>query len=50
MRTRFVVGKHEGLGVGKPLPETRAVLLDGGEWSSSQVRGKVLLLAYFATF
>ena len=50
VRTGFVVGNHEGLGVGKQLPETKAALLDGGEWSSSQVRGKVMLLAYFATF
>lgn len=50
VRTGFVVGNHEGLGVGKPLPETRITLLDGSEWSSSQVQNKVMLLAYFATF
>jgi LVIVD repeat-containing protein/HYDIN/CFA65/VesB family protein len=50
VRTGFVVGNEPGLGVGKQLPDTKVALLDGGDWSSSQVRGKVLLLAYFATF
>jgi hypothetical protein len=50
VRTGFVVANDRGLGVGQLLPETKVALLDGGEWSSSQVRGKVLLLAYFATF
>ncbi|MFB3814167.1 MAG: choice-of-anchor D domain-containing protein [Terriglobales bacterium] len=43
-------GNRGGAGVGKPLPETRVQLLDGSEWSSNQNRGKVMLLAYFATF
>lgn len=50
VRTGFLVGNQEGLGVGKKLPETKVTLLDGSEWSSSQVQGKVMLLAYFATF
>jgi hypothetical protein len=50
VRTGFVIGNQEGLGVGRQLPETKVALLDGGEWSTSQVEGKPLLLAYFATF
>ena len=50
VRTGFVVGNDRGLGVGQQLPDTKVALLDGRAWSSSQVRGKVMLLAYFATF
>jgi hypothetical protein len=50
LRQAYLVGNQPGLGVGMPLPETTAVLLDGSTWSSSQTEGKVLLLAYFATF
>jgi len=50
VRTGFLVGNHGGLGVGQPLPETRVALLDGSQWTSSQVQKKVTLLAYFATF
>jgi hypothetical protein len=50
LRTGFLVANHENLGVGKPLPETRVSLLDGGQWSSSEMPRKVTLLAYFATF
>lgn len=49
VRTGFLVGNHGGLGVGMPLPETRVALLDGSEWTSSQVQKKAMLLAYFAT-
>ena len=49
-RRAFLVGNRPGLGVGMPLPETTGVLLDGTQWSSTQARGKVLLLTYFATF
>lgn len=49
-RTGFLVGNQPGLGVGKPLPEITATLMDGSEWSSSQVQGQPMLLAYFATF
>jgi hypothetical protein len=50
LRQAYLVGNQPGLGVGMPLPETTAVLLDGSSWSSSQTQGKVVLLAYFATF
>jgi hypothetical protein len=50
LRTAYLVGNQPGLGVGQPLPETQATLLDGEYWSSSQVQDKVLLLGYFATF
>jgi hypothetical protein len=50
LRTAFLTGNQPGLGVGKPLPETKVALLDGSEWSSSQVTDKVRVLAYFATF
>lgn len=50
LRTAFLTGNQPGLGVGKPLPETHATLLDGSEWSSANVTNKVMLLGYFATF
>ena len=50
IRTAYLIGNLSGLGVGSPLPEINAVLLDGRRWSSSETRGKVTLLAYFATF
>jgi hypothetical protein len=50
IRTAYLVGNLSGLGVGMPLPEIHATLLDGRRWSSSETRGKVTLLAYFATF
>ena len=49
-RTGYLVGNQPGLGVGKPLPETTLALVDGGQWSSSEAKGQVTLLAYFATF
>ncbi len=50
VRTAFLTGNQPGVGIGKPLPETKATLLDGTEWSTSQASGKVMLLGYFATF
>ena len=50
IRTAYLVGNRPGLGVGSPLPEIRATLLDGRQWSSNETRGTVTLLAYFATF
>jgi hypothetical protein len=50
LRTAYLVGNRPGLGVGMELPETTAMLLHGGEWSSNETRGTVTLLAYFATF
>lgn len=50
VRTAFLTANRPGLGVGRPLPETRVALLDGGEWSSAEAAGKVQVLAYFATF
>lgn len=52
LRKAYLVGNQEGLGVGKPLPETIVALTDGGEWSSTSPEnaGKVQMLAYFATF
>lgn len=51
LRSAYLVGNQQGLGVGMALPETKAVLLDGTEWSSSYIEDdKVLLLSYFATF
>ena len=49
-RAGYLVGNQPGLGVGKPLPETTVTLVDGGQWSSSEAKGQVTLLAYFATF
>lgn len=39
-----------GVTVGVAAPETILELLDGGTWKLSEQRGKVVLLAYFATF
>jgi peroxiredoxin len=50
VRSAFLAGNQPGLGIGKPLPETRATLLDGSDWSSTNVQDKVMLLGYFATF
>ena len=51
-RVGYLVGNQPGLGVGRPLPETKVNLVDGGQWSSTspEAKGKVTLLAYFATF
>jgi hypothetical protein len=50
VRTGFLVANDTALGVGKRLPETRVTLLDGTNWTSAQQPGKVMLMAYFATF
>jgi len=50
LRTGYLVANRDGLGVGKPLPQTTVTLVDGGQWSSSAAKGQVILLAYFATF
>jgi hypothetical protein len=49
-RRGYLVANQPGLGVGRPLPETTVTLLDGGQWSSTEAKGHVTLLAYFATF
>ncbi len=50
LRTAFLVGNQPGLGMDMPLPETKGILLDGTPWSSSEAKGQVMLLNYFATF
>lgn len=50
VRSAILAANRPGLGIGRPLPETRMALLDGGEWSSTGATGSVLVLAYFATF
>jgi ASPM-SPD-2-Hydin domain-containing protein/LVIVD repeat-containing protein len=49
-RRGYLVANQPGLGVGRPLTETTVGLVDGGRWSSSEAKGQVTLLAYFATF
>jgi hypothetical protein len=49
-RRGYLVANQPGLGVGKPLPETTVALVDGGRWSSTETKGQVMLMAYFATF
>jgi hypothetical protein len=49
-RAGYLVANQPGLGVGKQLPELTLALIDGGRWASSQAKGDVTLLAYFATF
>lgn len=50
VRQAFLVGNQPGLGVGQPLPELELTLVDGSSFSSTELQGKVSLLAYFATF
>ena len=50
VRKGFLTANQPGLGVGKQLPEITVNLVDGGQWSSSDSEGEVMLLAYFATF
>lgn len=50
IRAGYLVANRSGLGIGKPLPDTTVNLVDGGQWSSSEAKGNVTLLAYFATF
>ena len=45
-----LAGNQEGLAVGDKFPELELALVDGGRWRLSEQRGKVVLLAYFATF
>ena len=49
-RVGYLVGNQPGLGVGGSCPETTIKLVDGGQWSSTEAKGQVTLLAYFATF
>jgi hypothetical protein len=49
-RRGYLVANQPGLGVGKPLPDTTVALVDGGTWSSTEAKGQVMLMAYFATF
>lgn len=49
-RTAFLTVNREGLGLGRPLPETKVTLLDGSEWTTANSTGQVQVLAYFATF
>ncbi|MFN8423943.1 MAG: DUF1573 domain-containing protein [Anaerolineae bacterium] len=49
-RTAYLTANRPGLGVGRPLPETKVTLLDGSAWSTAEGKGKVTVLAYFATF
>ncbi len=39
-----------GLALGDPSPEIEVSLVEGGDWKLSAQRGKVVVLAYFATF
>ena len=50
VRRGFLTANQPGLGIGQPLPEVRVDLVDGGQWSSGDAVGDVVLLAYFATF
>jgi hypothetical protein len=45
-----MVGNRAGLGVGDPATNVTVRLLGGGEFRSSDAAGKVVVLAYFATF
>lgn len=50
LRAGYLVANQPGLGVGKPLPDVQATLMDGEPFSTAPLKGNVMLLAYFATF
>jgi hypothetical protein len=51
LRQAYLVANQPGLGIGQPMPDTVATLLDGSTFSTAaEQEGKVMLLAYFATF
>ena len=45
-----LIGNQTGLAVGDVAPDVSLALVDGGQWRLSEQRGKVVVLAYFATF
>lgn len=45
-----VSGNFSGVGVGEPVPTFDLTDLEGNIWRSEELRGQVLVLAYFATF
>ncbi|MBL4633314.1 MAG: hypothetical protein JKY56_05555 [Kofleriaceae bacterium] len=45
-----LTANRPGFVVGDKPPDVIAALLDGGTWNLSEQKGKVVLLAYFATF
>ena len=45
-----ITGNRPGASVGDPAPEVAVELLDGTTWQLSKQTGKVVVLAYFATF
>ena len=49
-RSGTVSGNLAGLGLGDMGPELDLVDLDGRRWTTDSLRGKVVVLAYFATF
>jgi len=49
-RSVGLVANRPGLGVGDPAPAVNVQLLNGGSWSLAEQQGKVVVLAYFATF
>lgn len=50
LRTAYLIANQPGLGVGSMMPETTGAMMDGSDWASSEMRGDVVLLNYFATF
>lgn len=50
VRKGYLVGNVPGLAAGQAMPEARAILMDGSDWTSADTLGSVVLLAYFATF
>ncbi len=49
-RSVSLVSGRSGAGVGDPAPEIQVALLDGTTWRSTDHRGSIRVLAYFATF
>ena len=45
-----VMANHDGLGVGDAILDATFLSLDGQPYNTTDLRGKVVLLAYFATF
>lgn len=48
--TLSLTANPKGLGPGDPVPEFSLFDLEGNTWSSEQLRGNIVVLAYFATF
>ncbi len=49
-RTAMLIGNRPGPAIGRPMPETKVNLFDGMQLDTTSLKGKVVAIAYFATF